>query len=166
MMIIMINNNTKKLKESKPIDPGELNINPKPEPPPRRSSRIQARPAKCKLKCCLSIPSIVIALMAKSVHAKVIPDMHGIYRARTPETIISDTHYIPSILWVYMTLCLVTMLLIFKSKSEKQGRKGTILKWLSWKENILITIMMLTMSARPILKSKQETYQSSETQLE
>ena len=49
MMIIMINNNTKKLKESKPIDPGELNINPKPEPPPRRSSRIQARPAKCKL---------------------------------------------------------------------------------------------------------------------
>ena len=40
------------------------------------------------------------------------------------------------------------MLLIFKSKSEKQGRKGTILKWLSWKENTLNIIMMLTMSAQ------------------
>ena len=134
----------KNLKKSEPIDPGESKVNPKPEPPLRRSSRIQARPAKCKLKCCLGISSLVIALMAKSVYAKVL---HGIYRARTPEAIISDSHCIPGMLWVYMTLCIVTMLLIFKSKSEKQGRKGTILKWLSWKENTLIIIMMLTMSA-------------------
>ena len=89
---------TKNLKEPEPIDSGELKANPKPEPPLRRSSRIQARPARCKLKCCLDISSLVIALMAKSVHAKVIPDMHGIQRARRPEAIISDSHCIPSML--------------------------------------------------------------------
>ena len=53
---------TKNLKEPEPIDSGELKANPKPEPPLRRSSRIQARPARCKLKCCLGISSLVIVL--------------------------------------------------------------------------------------------------------
>jgi hypothetical protein len=78
----------------------------------------------------------------------VLPDMHGIYRARTPEAIISDTHYIPSILWVCMTVYLAIMLLTFKkNKLEKSGRKETILKQLSWKKTLTI-IMMLTMNAR------------------
>ena len=90
--------------------------------------------------------------MARSVYAKVILDMHGIYKARTPEAIIPDSLCIPGMLWVYMTLCIITMLLIFKNKSEKQEKTTTITKWLSWKGNILILIMMLTMKTEAMIE--------------